>query len=227
MTFDSDQVKPELTKVIGCATVMKELIPLMPPGMTYETLAAGLHASPEVLRKVLQECINNTASEVKTILIGYGLCSMAVVGLSSGTRTLVVPRADDCTAIFLGSKEEYVRQHNSVPGTLYLSRGWIEGGAPLFEPEEIIKRFGEARGNTIVKTMFKGYKRLAFIDTGDGDQQANRLRSMATAARLEITFEEIKGSRSLLIKLLYGPWDDGFVVSPPGRAISFSDFRKY
>jgi hypothetical protein len=73
--------------------------------------------------------------------------------------------------------------------------------------------------------MFKGYTRLAFIDTGDGEQQSHRERSMSTAARLEITYEEIKGSRSLLYKLVNGPWDDGFVVSPPGRAISFSDFR--
>ena len=72
------------------------------------------------------------APKVGTIILGYGLCSRAVVGLRAEGCTLVVPRVDDCIAIFLGSGDAYRTQHCSEPGTYYLTKGWIEAGdAPL------------------------------------------------------------------------------------------------
>ena len=49
-----------------------------------------------------------------------------VIGLVATHCRLVIPRVDDCIAIFLGSREEYGRQVASEPGTYYLTKGWIE-----------------------------------------------------------------------------------------------------
>ena len=66
--------------------------------------------------------------EVDVIILGYGLCSRGVVGLRTDKSTLVVPRVDDCIAIFLGSTAAYREQGMQEPGTYYLTKGWIEVG---------------------------------------------------------------------------------------------------
>ena len=98
---------PKRTKVIACATVLEELRPFMPAGMDYELLDFGLHLNPNNLRNRLQEAVDASCRFNDTLLLGYGLCSLAVVGLESRDCTLVVPRVDDCIAIFLGSPQAY------------------------------------------------------------------------------------------------------------------------
>ena len=84
------------TKVVACATVIEEMLPLLPDGMAYEVLDFGLHLTPEKLRDKLQETIDAAGTEADTVILGYGLCSMAVVGLRATDCTLIVPRVDDC-----------------------------------------------------------------------------------------------------------------------------------
>jgi hypothetical protein len=214
------------TKIIACATVIEEMLPLMPPGMSYERLDFGLHVNPERLKQAIQQVIDASTPDVKTLLLGYGLCSQAVVGLSSAKSTLVIPRVDDCIGLFLGSAAEYNLQHHEAPGTLYLTKGWIEAGTPLEEREALAKRYGEAKAKALFKQMMRNYTRLVFIDTGNYEIERYRNRSRNVAQELYLRYEEIKGSRSLIKRLLYGPWDSDFAVVPPGRKVSFSDFRK-
>jgi hypothetical protein len=194
--------------------------------MSFEMLEAGLHVNPEKLNRILQESIDLSAPSADIILLGYGLCSMAAVGLVSKSCTLIIPKVDDCGAIFLGSATEYNRQILSVPGTIYMSKGWLEAGTPLFEQGDMVKRYGEEKAQELLQVMFKSYTRLVFINTGTSESKFYRAQSRSTAEQLNLRYEEIKGSDSILIKLLHGPWDDGFVIAEPGQAISFSDFRK-
>jgi hypothetical protein len=225
MNINLAQVKPEKCKLIACATVMKEILPLIPPGMSFQMLEARLHINPQKLNKMLQQSIDLSEPTAEVILLGYGLCSLAVVGLVSEKCTLIVPKVDDCTAIFLGSKVEYTRQLSSVPGSIYMSRGWIEAEAPLFDSGDMVKRYGEEKARALLQGMFKSYTRLVFIDTGTGGSELYRERSRNTAEQLNLRYEEVKGSKSIITQLLYGPWDNGFVIAPPCRAISFTDFR--
>jgi hypothetical protein len=74
--------------------------------------------------------------------------------------------------------------------------------------------------------MLHGYKRLAFINTGNYELERYRTRSQEIAERLELRYEEIQGNDSLVKKLLNGPWDDEFVVALPGHTVALTDFRK-
>jgi len=226
MNTGFDQVKPERCKIIACATVMKEMRPLLPPEMRYEVLEAGLHINPGNLKQRLQQSIELAEPTADIIILGYGLCALAVVGLMSKRSTIILPRVDDCTAIFLGSGTEYLRQHSRVPGTLYMSKGWLEAGAPLLQREEMVKRYGEEKAWALIKSMFKSYTRLAFIDTGISEAEIYRAQTRTIADELNLRCEEIKGSDSIIVRLLFGPWDDQFVMIPPGKVISFLDFRK-
>jgi hypothetical protein len=212
-------------KVIACATVIEEMLPMMPPELKYQKLEFGLHSEPDKLRAALQEAIDATEPQMTTILLGYGLCSRAVAGLKSDTRTLVIPKVDDCIAIFLGSDAEYKEQHRVEPGTLYQTKGWIEADKSLKGLPDMVKKYGEKRAKWLFKQMIKNYTRMAFINTGNYEIERYRTESRSMAAELDLKYEEIEGSNRLVKKLLVGPWDDEFVVAPPGHALTFLDFR--
>jgi len=213
------------TKVIACATIIEEMLPLMPPDMSYEALDFGLHLYPVNLRDTLQATIDAASAEVETIILGYGLCSMAVVGLKATNCTLVVPRVDDCIAIFLGSRASYKEQSSREPGTYYLTKGWIlVNYTPFEEHRRLVERYGQERADRMIKLMLKNYTRLAFIYTGQYEQERYRDYARRAAEQFELRYEEIPGSTAFVKKMIFGPWDDDFVVAQPGQTISYANF---
>lgn len=214
-------------KVLACATVIEEMIPLLPPEMTYQVLDFGLHVNPGELKRTLQAAIDEAAGAFDEIILGYGFCSMAVVGLRATACTLVVPKVDDCIAIFLGSKTAYREQHHSAPGTYYLTKGWIEAGdGPFDDYERLAKRFGPEKAEKVVRQMLNHYTRLALIDTGQKEMDHYRRYAQDLAARWDLTFDEIPGSKALVQKMIFGPWDDDFLVVSSGETIRFEDFHR-
>jgi hypothetical protein len=212
--------------IIACATVLEEILPVLPVGMTYQELDFGLHLRPENLKQALQNAIDEAGAEVDTILLGYGLCSMAVAGLRATHCTLIVPRVDDCIAIFLGSGEAYKAQASKEPGTYYLTKGWIEVGDTILDEHlKMVERYGQEKAERISQLMLKNYTRLAYIDTGYGDQSRYRDYARQAAQQFNLRFEEIKGSNELVLKLVIGPWDDDFVIARPGERITFAQFK--
>ncbi len=213
-------------KVLACATVIEEMQPMLPAGMQRQVLEFGLHLRPNLLTQALQTAIDHSAG-VDLILLGYGECSRAVIGLKSSQATLVVPRTDDCIAIFLGSRDAYQHQMRKEPGTYYLTKGWIEAGDNPFEEfKRMAARYGEPKARRMTMLMLKNYKRLAFINTGNYDLERYREYTHSAAENFGLRFEEIEGAPTLVEKLLFGPWDDEIVVCPPGQAITYEMFRR-
>jgi hypothetical protein len=217
---------PERTKVIACATVIEEMLPYLPADMAYEVLDFGLHLSPAKLKDRLQQAVDASGADFDTILLGYGLCSLAVIGLRANQCTLVMPRVDDCIAIFLGSHQAYSEQAKKEPGTYYLTKGWIEvADTPFDEFERMVAQYGEARAARLMETMLKHYTRLVYIDTGHSDKQRYIDYARKTADKFDLRFEEIPGSNALILKMLTGPWDQEFLVVEPGKTITYLDFK--
>ena len=215
------------TTIIACATVIEEMMPFIPPEMPHQTLDFGLHVNPGELKISLQKAIDETSPSIKHIVLGYGLCSQAIIGLKSDTSTLIIPRVDDCIAIFLGSKTAYRNQNSSEPGTYYLTKGWIKtNSTPFDEFESIAKQYGYAKACCILHQLFKNYTRLAFIDTGLADLEQYRLKTRDLASRFGLKYENIQGSDVLIRKMIFGPWDEDFLIVKPGQTILLSDFMQ-
>jgi hypothetical protein len=214
------------TRIIACATVIEEMLPHLPTGVEAKVLDFGLHINPKELKRILQETIDGMVPGADTILLGYGLCSQAVVGLRANDCTLVVPKVDDCIAIFLGSYTVYRQQSRAEPGTYYLTKGWIEAGdSPFAEYDSLVERYGEEKAEWLMGQMLKNYTRLALINTGQYELERYRAYARYTAERWGLRYEEIPGSDALIVRMLYGPWDGDFVVARPGETISYLDFR--
>jgi hypothetical protein len=214
-----------MTLVIACATVIEEMLPLLPREVSHHVLDFGLHTDPARLRWALQQVIDEVDPAVDTIILGYGLCSQGVIGLKAAHSRLVVPRVDDCIAIFLGSGSAYREQTRSEPGTYYLTKGWIEvGESPFSEHEKTVQRYGPEKAERIYRIMLNNYTRLALINTGHYDLERYRDYARRTAAQFSLRYEEIQGSTDLVNKMINGPWDEEFIVVQPGEAIALEHF---
>jgi len=153
---------------------------------------------------------------------------MAVVGLRATTAHIVLPRVDDCIAIFLGSCGAYKEQARKEPGTYYLTKGWIEAGdSPFSEYQRLVEKFGEAKAGRMIQLMLKNYRRLGFINTGQYEIERYREYAVKAAEMFHLRFEEINGSPALVRKMVFGPWDEEFLVLEPGKTIQYTDFVQY
>jgi hypothetical protein len=212
-------------RVIACATVIEEMLPFLPADVSSDVLDFGLHLQPAELKKALQTKIDEASGLAHVLLLGYGLCSMAVVGLHAATAHLVIPRVDDCIAIFLGSCDAYKEQARKEPGTYYLTKGWIEvGDSPFSEYQRLVEKYGEAKAERMTRLMLKNYTRLGFINTGQYELERFREYARQTADKFSLRFEELDGSPALVKKLVFGPWDDEFLVVEPGQTVQYIDF---
>ncbi len=212
-------------KIIACETVKEELRGLIPPDMPRKFLEFGLHLMPERLHEALQSEIDATQEDVDTILFGYGMCAKGTVGLKARRFRLVIPKVDDCVALCLGSRAEYLRQCHKAPGTFYLTKGWIEcGDDPYTEYLKLRERFGHDEAYYLEKIVIQNYTRLALIDTGDPDLDKYRIYAQQQADFFGLTFEEIPGSSALIRKLVEGKWDEDFVIVEPGGTVEYAMF---
>ncbi|HEY4688379.1 MAG TPA: DUF1638 domain-containing protein [Anaerolineae bacterium] len=214
-------------RVIACATVIEEMLPFLPADVPREVLDFGLHLRPGGLKSALQEKIDEASPTADVLMLGYGLCSMAMVGLTATTATLVIPRVDDCIAIFLGSRTAYRAQAEKEPGTYYLTKGWIEAGdSPFDEHQRLVEKYGEAKADRMTGLMLKNYTRLGFINTGQYEIDRFRDYARRMAEKFNLRYEEIDGSPALVRKMIEGPWDEEFVVVPPGETITYEMFTR-
>lgn len=211
-------------KIIACATVMEELRRMEVAEEYLVELDFGLHIRPESLKAALQQRIDDIGGNCDVIL-GYGLCSNAVVGLRSSDHRIIVPRVDDCISLFLGSRREYLRRLAEEPGTYFLTKGWIEAAdIPYYEYLRLVERYGEEKAMRVVKAMLANYRRMVLINTGNYRLEECRETARKMAETLGLNYEEIPGSNRMLRMMLDGDWNSEFVVVEPGGEVELSMF---
>jgi hypothetical protein len=192
-------------------------------------LKQGLHEKPDNLRTALQETIDKVEGDFEAILLGYGLCSNGIEGITARKTKIVVPRAHDCITFLLGSKERYREYFDSHPGTYWYSPGWIETGSqPGKERYELLlksyaEKYGEENAEYLMgmeQNWFKTYSNAAFVDLGAGDSAYYKAYTKECAEWLKWKYEELKGRSALIENLLAGHWtDEDFLTVNPGETI--------
>lgn len=219
---------------LACQVFQHLLERNLPPDLTSAItfLDYGLHSVPRNLKARLQELID-AIEEPSLVVLSYGLCGNGMDGIRSGKHILLIPRADDCIAILLGSYSAYRNEFASSPGTYYLSKGWLESGSnPLSEYQSYLERYGQEQAAYIMDVQYKNYKRLAFVAHNQEDLEKYRIQAEEVARycqRWGMSYEEILGSEEYIKRLVevaasLDKADEDFIVVPPGNELTQSQF---
>ena len=218
--------RPGGLKLIACPAVIGELADGAADGVDCGSLEAQLHLSPERLREALRAVVADADKPGATIVLGYGLCSNAVLGLKTEHATLVVPRVDDCIAMMLGSNEAFAAQSEIARGTYYVSKAYLDECDTIFsEHEKLVEKRGVERAEQMMRLLLEHYTRVVLIDTGRHDLDPYRARIAEFAERFDLAVEDVPGTTRIVDALVEGGWGDDFVVAPPGHELTLADFR--
>lgn len=197
-------------------------------------LRQGLHDTPKLLRKQLQETIATMEAEnleLTHLVLGYGLCGKGLEGIYAGRCELVVPRVHDCIPLLLGSRQVHREEHSRECGTYWFSPGWLTWSVnPYLDNRDTrlagyIKKYGREQADTLMEIESKvlaNYTRACLIEwPGLGD--AHRKQAEDAARRSRLPLETIAGSSCYLKELISGPWGESrFIRAFPGQTITQS-----
>ncbi|MGD2143244.1 MAG: DUF1638 domain-containing protein [Anaerolineae bacterium] len=193
--------------IIACQVLQDILERLVPPDLAKQITFTdyGLHRVPAKMTQSLQEVVNGVGRP-GLVVLGYGLCGNGLDGIRAGRHTLLVPRADDCISLLLGSRQAYMREFRSAPGTYYLSKGWLESGShPLSEYEEYAQTYGPKDALWILDEQYQHYERVALVAHSRDDLEKYRPAAQRVARfceRWDMRYEEILGSERYLRRLI-------------------------
>lgn len=206
-----------------------------------ENIPMGLHDLGVEMRPHLQERIDAAdGAGYDAILLGYALCGRGTEGLRAGKTPLVLPRVHDCIGVLMGGHRAYYAYFQDHPGVYYRSPGWSEFQTPgmMLEPafasqkgplgerrtlEELVAQYGEENGQFLFEqfnAFRKHYTGLTYISVPVTSDEASRSKARAEAAKEGWKFDEVKGTLSMLERLVSGDWEaEDFLVAPPGTTI--------
>ena len=212
------------TCIVACETLKPELNLVMRNrncSLPIHWVDAGKHAWPEKLRASIQETLDQL-EDVDRVLLLFGFCGNAIVGINAGTHTLVIPKAADCIPLFIGSRKE---RDSYGTSTYFFTEGYINStGNIASDSSKVIQRYGENRGLSILKKMLGHYRNFAVIDTGTFDVAPVQEKVEQFANKIDIPVIVIPGNLRLIDALLSGEWpEDDFLIVPPGGSVTFED----
>lgn len=224
--------------LVACEVLLRELadaVARSPHTVDVEFLPKGLHdLAGARMRDSLQAAVDRAdPARHDAVLMGYALCGNGLHGLEARRVTLVAPRAHDCIALLMGSRQRYEAYFNAHSGVYFRSTGWLERGQDIeqlareagtdFTLTDLVAKYGEENGRYLYEEFMryqKQYKQLTFIETGLECDERFEQQARAEAAEKQWQFERIRGDLRLFRSLVAGDWDPAdFLVVAPGERI--------
>ncbi len=229
-------------KCLGCEALARLIYwsaAQSPHIVDIEMFELGLHNRPVGLRELLQERIDAIpADEYDAIVLGYGVCGKATVGLASPHLPMVIPRAHDCITLYLGDRMRYKQEFEENPGTYWYSVDYVERkkpgdalGATSMSTDssavyaEYVEKFGQDNADYLMEVMGawqNHYQRAVYIDMGISNDESVADMAQDDAQRRGWQYQPMAGDLKLIHKLLMGDWDEDFLRLEPGQAIEMS-----
>ena len=231
-------------KFICCdvfARIACELVSKSPNIVDIEFVPMLTHIEPQKLKKLIKEKIDNSVKEsgrkYDAVILGFGLCGNAVIGLTCPIP-MVIPRAHDCCTIHMGSKEGFIGAFNDILSARWCSTGYYERGRLLSigfsdleqlanyktsaEYMQYVEKYDEETADYLWETLHPKMETNESVYIRiDGFEYSNAYENYkAEMDAADIELKIVDGDISLLKSLIDGDWDDNrFLTIPPGKKI--------
>ena len=231
-----------ILKVIACdvfARILYREASFSPHIVALEPVPMLAHNQPKELPETLQQRIDasGSARPYDRIILAYGLCGNAAVGLRASGIPLTIPRVHDCCTLFCGSVSRFLNHFGDALSTRWRSNGYAErcdiagraGGDQMqsykTRPEYLgyLEKYGEENADYIWETLHPP------METDDGvyirmegyEYQDTLQRFQKDMEKEKKTVRLVEGSTDYLHALINGPWEnDRFLTVPPGGEIT-------
>jgi Protein of unknown function (DUF1638) len=226
-------------KLLACEVFTREIclcVADLPHSVDMEFTPIDSHDRPDTLRESLQVAIDKAETsgrEYDAILLCYGLCGNATVGLAARSAQLVIPRAHDCCTILLGSKGLFRKHFEACPSQSFCSRGHVERGTQGHihhawmlsagkRRELLAKLYGEENADELAQAMAEpDTGKLVYVNVKPTESRECISACGKTAADENREFVLLDGSLALICNLISGNWyPDDFLVVNPGHRIA-------
>jgi len=220
-----------LNTVIACGSIKPELEKIKADSklVRVKYLPQNLHRNPNKLKSVLQNTINNVEANAEKVILGFGLCSNAIVGIIAPKQGLYIPKVHDCISFYFGSSKKYKKLFKKYPGTYYLTKSWIINKKdPLGLMEgEYTERVGKELAEETIRKEIENYKYISFIDTA-GDNSEDYLKiAKKNAEYFNKEFMKYEANNEYFEKILFGPYDEpDFIYIKAGEKVLQKEFLK-
>jgi len=234
---------PERFLLIACEVLYREVCLAVAYSrniVDIEFVTQGLHdiESDEMCGRLQKIADTPEPGKYSAILLGYGLCNNGIVGLTAKQSRIVVPRAHDCIALFLGSKERYREYFDNNPGTYFKTSGWIERDRVNMESmpstkmgklgldktyQEYVNIYGEENARYIMDALGGGlanYSKYAYIEFDFAKCLGYDKQTEKEAAEKKWKFQRLPGDMRLIKMLVDGDWpEEEFLTLNPGQTL--------
>lgn len=230
--------------IVACRVLSRELNALAarsPHVVELTWLPQGLHDTPDKLRAMLNDTLDGLYRQrdegllhgwPDVIALGYGLCSNGVVGVESRDTPLIIPKTDDCIALFLGSQKRYLELFAQYNGCYWLNNGWIEHGwnEPTSTPDALAERraeyarlYGEENADFLMeqeRSWIGNYNTCGYIASPVFDTPVYEEKAKAFARGNGWRYARMQGDLRMLRMLTEGAWTEKeFLICPPYHRI--------
>ena len=212
--------------IIACETVKDELeYSIKECGKSFDILwiESGLHNTPNKLTIRLQEELDQIDG-CERVLLCFGTCGNAVLGLKTGRFELIMPRVDDCISLLFGSVKAR-RDYDKEAAAYYLTEGWLRGERNLLvEYDYSVEKYGAEQAKEIADMMYGHYRTMALFEPINGDVTDLLKATENLSSILELQQKVLSPSVSYITDLLSGPWsEDKFIIKAPFTTIEADD----
>ncbi len=234
-------------KLLACEVFTREVcycIANSPHVVDPEFTKIASHNNSDELRRILQKKIDKAGSmqgKYDALLLLYGLCGNATVGLFSHNLKLVIPRVHDCGSLLLGSGQRFKECFGDNLSQPFCSVGYWERSegreleklfVSLYNKtfEEYKKLYGEDNARYLRKrlesTNLNG--KVVYIEIPETKIPgwAEKVRLKAKKEKRE--YSKITGDIRLIRDLIHGVWDENqfLIMKPNQKTVGIYDWDK-
>ncbi len=205
--------------IVACTNMKRELTHvLQQEGCDYPVLwiDSKYHDLPDKLHNVLQETLDSV-SNVEHVLLSFGFCGNALVGVQPHGFKLVFPQIDDCITLLIGSTK---RRKELEPRSYFFTEGWMSNGKSILtEYADTIALYGQESADYVYDFILEGYQNALLVDIGLGDMEALRAKTADFSEKFHLQQQVVQGDLCLLRRLIAGDWTQDFVVLEPEECV--------